>query len=220
MKPMFKRFSAVAVAAFLAVGMTSGHAANVAEFSFTSQSLSPSLSAANVSVGAVNFTGSMATIGNFVGDANVLGFVGTFSATDYFQFSVTPDAGYQLDLSSLSFRAAATLFGTGAQVRSSVDGFTANLASIPFLAGYSGTTNLTTYSADLSGAAFQDLTASTTFRIYSTDAADDAAVYDSLALAGSVAPITAPVPEPETYAMLLAGLGVLGWVGRRKQRAA
>ena len=26
------------------------------------------------------------------------------------------------------------------------------------------------------------------------------------------------VPEPETYAMLLAGLGLLGWVGRRRKQ--
>ncbi len=28
------------------------------------------------------------------------------------------------------------------------------------------------------------------------------------------------VPEPETYGMLLAGLGLVGWIARRKQRAA
>jgi choice-of-anchor A domain-containing protein len=30
----------------------------------------------------------------------------------------------------------------------------------------------------------------------------------------------APVPEPETYAMLLAGLGMIGFMARRRQRAA
>ena len=31
---------------------------------------------------------------------------------------------------------------------------------------------------------------------------------------------TAPIPEPGTYAMLLAGLGLLGFVGRRRKRQA
>ena len=31
-------------------------------------------------------------------------------------------------------------------------------------------------------------------------------------------PVTTPVPEPETYAMMLAGLGLLGLVRRRKQK--
>jgi hypothetical protein len=28
-----------------------------------------------------------------------------------------------------------------------------------------------------------------------------------------------PVPEPATYAVLLGGLGLLGWVGRRRREA-
>lgn len=31
---------------------------------------------------------------------------------------------------------------------------------------------------------------------------------------------TSPVPEPDAYAMLLAGLGLTGWIARRRQRAA
>lgn len=30
--------------------------------------------------------------------------------------------------------------------------------------------------------------------------------------------VAAPVPEPQSYALMLAGLGVLGWAARRKQR--
>jgi len=32
--------------------------------------------------------------------------------------------------------------------------------------------------------------------------------------------VTAPIPEPEIYAMLGVGLGLLGWVGRRKKLQA
>jgi hypothetical protein len=30
--------------------------------------------------------------------------------------------------------------------------------------------------------------------------------------------MTAPIPEPETYAMLLAGLGLIGFMTRRRKR--
>jgi hypothetical protein len=52
----------------------------------------------------------------------------------------------------------------------------------------------------------------------------------TLAITGNMSPvkgsyqyvpgtITAPVPEPETYAMMLAGLGALGFLGRRRKTA-
>ncbi|MBE0671506.1 MAG: PEP-CTERM sorting domain-containing protein [Anaerolineales bacterium] len=34
------------------------------------------------------------------------------------------------------------------------------------------------------------------------------------------APVTAPVPEPETYALLGFGLGLMGWIGRRRKLKA
>ena len=36
---------------------------------------------------------------------------------------------------------------------------------------------------------------------------------------GQVAVISNPIPEPETYAMLLAGLGLLGFIARRRKTA-
>lgn len=44
--------------------------------------------------------------------------------------------------------------------------------------------------------------------------------YGEFAASFSVGSTTAPVPEPEVYAMLAAGLGFLGWTGRRRRRAA
>lgn len=37
--------------------------------------------------------------------------------------------------------------------------------------------------------------------------------------AGEIRGFLAPVPEPGTYALMLAGLGVLGWVAKRRQPA-
>ena len=31
--------------------------------------------------------------------------------------------------------------------------------------------------------------------------------------------VTAPIPEPETYALMLAGLGVVGFMARRRKQA-
>lgn len=38
-------------------------------------------------------------------------------------------------------------------------------------------------------------------------------------LSQTITAVTAPVPEPETYAMMLAGLGLLGGVARRRRKA-
>jgi hypothetical protein len=37
---------------------------------------------------------------------------------------------------------------------------------------------------------------------------------------GTFLVVTTPVPEPESYAMLLAGLGLIGCVARRRQKRA
>jgi PEP-CTERM motif len=47
-----------------------------------------------------------------------------------------------------------------------------------------------------------------------------AAVEDAVQASWAVTPAVAPVPEPATSALLLAGLGVVGAVARRRQRAA
>ena len=36
----------------------------------------------------------------------------------------------------------------------------------------------------------------------------------------TLTPVIAPVPEPETYALMLAGLGVVGWAARRRKTVA
>jgi NAD-dependent oxidoreductase involved in siderophore biosynthesis len=36
---------------------------------------------------------------------------------------------------------------------------------------------------------------------------------------GEIRGLLVPVPEPETYALMLAGLGIVGWAAKRRQRA-
>jgi hypothetical protein len=43
-------------------------------------------------------------------------------------------------------------------------------------------------------------------------------IFDTALNATQVSALTAPVPEPETYAMLLAGLGLMGAVARRRKQ--
>ncbi|USX19990.1 PEP-CTERM sorting domain-containing protein [Oxalobacteraceae bacterium OTU3REALA1] len=43
--------------------------------------------------------------------------------------------------------------------------------------------------------------------------------YDVLARIDSLTPMATAVPEPETYAMLLAGIGLVGWTAHKRKKA-
>lgn len=64
-----------------------------------------------------------------------------------------------------------------------------------------------------------DLSASTPYYVKITGTLKDADAYGQLKLSVGNAVVTA-VPEPESYAMLLAGLGVMATIARRRNRPA
>jgi hypothetical protein len=108
---------------------------------------------------------------------------------DYFEFTLTPNAGFQINFTSFQYTGQASGTGpTSLAFRSSVDGFASNIGS-PTI---SGTT------LDLSAAAFQNITTAITFRLYGWGASSAAGTFsiNSFAFNGtvtSVAPLNTEV---------------------------
>lgn len=194
-------------------------AATVFDFEGSPTSLAPTSAATHLSVSDITFSAT-ARDGMSV-STGALHFSGADwmpgAVRAYMSFSVTVENGWEFDAASLSASAAALGFGSGFDLRSSADAYAASLFSTTLGSGYP---NFQSYTANLDSiASLQNLTGTTTFRLYGTPAANYSDfVLDSLTLTGDVNPLT-PVPEPQTYALMLAGLGVLGAVARRRRQA-
>ncbi len=96
---------------------------------------------------------------------------GSINATDYYEFTITPDAGYDLTLTSLTFKQDKEHGDSpdNWQLRSSLDNFGSAVNS-------GATSNddsfATTISTDLTGGDFDNLSAPITFRLYAFNAAN------------------------------------------------
>lgn len=79
------------------------------------------------------------------------------AANDYFEWTLAPNAGYEIDFVSFVYTGQASGTGpTNFAFRSSVDGFASNI----------GAPTATGATINLSGAAYQDITSAITFRLY------------------------------------------------------
>jgi hypothetical protein len=102
-------------------------------------------------------------------------------ATKYFEFTLTPAAGYAINFSSFIYTAQVSSGTPTITMRSSVDGYTANI----------GAPTVTGTTISLSGAAYQSISAPITFRIYANALAATTTTYsiNNFSFTGSVVSI-------------------------------
>ena len=190
-------------------------------YSFPGGAFTPTTTDPNVTSGAINATGSIGSVEPGSALANTVFYrYGALSTTpaaavannEFFQFTLTPNAGYELDFTSVTFDATRGGASTprGFLLRTSLDGFTANVATadIP-----TANPTLTPFNISLSAPAFQNISSSTTFRLYqyAPSVGGVGTFYDNISVNGSANVI----PEPST---LLFGLALLGVAATRRCR--
>lgn len=204
----------------------SGTTANVASFSYNGTAIN------NLTVGNLAKVG--VTTSSSSGNSRASGwstgattgsdtFLGTVDLGKYFEFTLSVDSGFTLDMSSISFGLGRSATGPRQwQWRSNVDSYAATIGSYTStnssLTNSGGVlTNPDTNSSwtgnilDLSGSSFQDLS-SITFRLYgfnSEATTGTGGLQGNLTFSGDV------VPEP-SGAAILGSIGILGLLRRRR----
>jgi len=146
------------------------------------------------------------------------------TAASYFSFTLTPNAGQSLDLTTLSFDAVAGTAGPSDRAFYVLSDKTGYTTSALLLSGdtttgsplipYNTTTSDQLFSVDLSGnSLFQNISDSVTFRFYlRTPTSSQNLGFDNLTVNGSVI----PAPEPSSIAFL--GLGGLALLAANRHR--
>lgn len=180
-------------------------------------------------VSGTNLTrGTGLTASNGSDSINASGWTG--ESTDYFSFGFTVDSGYQVDLSSMLMGTRSSNTGPGTVgLFYSGDGFTTALHTFDQTPG----SNVVHSVIDLSG--LPDLTGSTQFRVAQIGTASanggttgssgtfriaeffNGTNYTNLQLNGSV---SAFIPEPGSHTLMLAGLGLLGFMAHRASKSS
>lgn len=195
----------LAALAFCVAGSTAG-AVPLVSYDFTSNSLAATTV---TDVTATDFLDGPGITGSFSiagqpAPSRAVGYPALISTSEaeaianeeYFEFELTPDAGFRVDLNSLTLQVSGgNVAGNQANfsVRSSLDGF---LSSIGTSAPPVPSTTFHPFVVDLSEALFQSVAGPISFRTYlfdnGSEFGSEAARIDNVVLDGTVAPV--PVP--------------------------
>lgn len=176
--------------------------------------------AANVTVSKITLgTGLQGdnAIGNYSAHSWTLENVIVPSNNDYITITLEANDNYEIDFDSFDFTSKIDSKGPASlAVYYSLDGESSfqQIGSV-----ISPSTTLTTYSIDLSGSQFQNLTDAVTFRLYGYNASNNGGKLslDSYAFTGTVnsGGTIEAVPEPKTLALL--GVGSLLMAGHLRR---
>lgn len=194
----------------------SAYAQSIVSYAFDSGDPAATTSDSNLTAGDFAFGPSFGA--GFSGSGNIFARSsitdGTDKATaiaadDYLTVTVTPNAGYQMNLSSLSIDLAGSFNMNGGQydvgfvIMSSIAGFGAADSEIGVYnkTVTDGALSFDTINFDLSGAEFQNIASSVEFRIY---------IFDDSSLTGNITRVdnydlsgtVSVIPEPSVYAFM------------------
>lgn len=161
---------------------------------------------------------SVTELGLISGTKTLSGTTVAGAFTDYFNFTVGQTNMAGLATTSILFP---TIYGTLVQGLNLYAGTFSDSTqlpaaiSLPFITSTSVSGGATTTTL----ASSANLTATGYTLVINGTSLGNAGYTGIIALtAPGGGPVTPPVPEPETYAMLLAGLGMLGFIARRRQK--
>jgi len=155
------------------------------------------------SVGSFAAGGQLGTLTTSGASFNTAVAPGSFS--DNWQFSLSSLSNVGASLTNIQFSFGPSTFGAISSFAALLDGTVLNLLSVPVaVPGGTVTTNVLYGSKTLDAGLH-------TLNVSGFAGATGASYGGSIAVA--------PVPEPETYAMLLVGLGLMGAVVRRRNKS-
>ncbi len=135
---------------------------------------------------------------------------GALDVNDYYEFTATPNAGFELDLTSLVFSERRS--GTGIrtfEIRSSLDGYSTTIGA-PI--GVPDNTSTRTQTIILPSPTFENLTSAITFRIYGYNAEGATGTWriDNVNLNGAVVLGTPPSTNDQTTEVFAPTTQVMG----------